>query len=230
MCQDFFRLGDLRPMNGSEKAIQSSFPKMSVDKTRVFHDRAIALARTPEDLSSEFETMEVLVFGIGPEKYAVGSETVKEVCPFKQITRVPCVPKFVKGIINLRGQIFSVIDLRNLFDLPNPESLDDGKVVIIGLDDMEVGILADNILGVRPVPISEIQRDLPTLRGIREKYLYGLTSDRIIIINVENLLTDDSVVIHETAGTGGQGKGFAVAAPSRTVVVASGERLSIPVE
>ncbi len=188
-------------MNGSRKTIQSSFPKMLVDKTRVFHDRAIALAKKPEDPSSEFETIEVLVFGIGPEKYAVGSETVREVCPFKQITRVPCAPKFVKGIINLRGQIFSVIDLRNLFGLPNPGSLEDGKVVIIGLDDMEVGILADDILGVRHVPISGIQRDLPTLKGMQEKYLYGLTTDRIVIINVENLLTDDSIVVHETAGT-----------------------------
>ena len=201
MRQDLFTSGDLGPMNGSRKTIQSSFPKMLVDKTRVFHDRAIALAKKPEDPSSEFETIEVLVFGIGPEKYAVGSETVREVCPFKQITRVPCAPKFVKGIINLRGQIFSVIDLRNLFGLPNPGSLEDGKVVIIGLDDMEVGILADDILGVRHVPISGIQRDLPTLKGMQEKYLYGLTTDRIVIINVENLLTDDSIVVHETAGT-----------------------------
>jgi purine-binding chemotaxis protein CheW len=188
-------------MNGSRKPVQSSYPKMFVDKTRVFHDRAIALARKPETPSSELETIEVLVFGIGSEKYAVGSETVREVCPFKQITHVPCAPKFVKGIINLRGQIFSVIDLRNLFSLPNPESQEDGKVVIIGLDDMEVGILSDDVLGVRRVPISEIQRDLPTLRGMQEKYLYGLTTDRIVIINVENLLTDGSIVVHETAGT-----------------------------
>lgn len=188
-------------MNGSGKKIQSSFPKMSVDKIQVFHDRAIALARKPETPSSELETIEVLVFGIGSEKYAVGSETVREVCPFKQITHVPCAPKFVKGIINLRGQIFSVIDIRSLFGLPNPESPEDGKVVIIGLDNMEVGILADDVLGVRHFPIAEIQRDLPTLRGIQEKYLYGLTTDRIVIINVENLLTDDSIVVHETIGT-----------------------------
>jgi purine-binding chemotaxis protein CheW len=188
-------------MKGSRKTIQSYFPKMSVDKTRVFHDRAIALARKPEKPSSEFETIEVLVFGIGHENYAVGSETVREVCPFKQITHVPCAPKFVKGIINLRGQIFSVIDLKNLFGLPNPGALEDGKIVIIGLDDIEVGILADDILGVRRVPVSEIQRDLPTLRGMQGKYLYGLTTARIIIIDVKNLLTDDSIVVHETAGT-----------------------------
>jgi purine-binding chemotaxis protein CheW len=201
MRPDLFTLGDLEPMNGSRKTIKSSSSKMSVDITRVFHDRAIALARKLEDPSSEFQTIEVLVFGIGHEKYAVGSETVREVCPFKQITRVPCAPKFVKGIINLRGKIFSVIDLRNLFGLPNTESLGDGKVVIIGLDDMEIGILADDISGVRHISISEIQRELPTLRGMQEKYLYGLTTDRIVIINVENLLTDDSIVVHETAGT-----------------------------
>jgi purine-binding chemotaxis protein CheW len=126
---------------------------------------------------------------------------VREVCPFKQITRVPCAPKFVKGIINLRGQIFSVIDLRSLFGLPTSESLDAGKVVIIGVDDLEVGILADDVLGVRHVPISEIQEDLPTLKGIQEKYLYGLSADRVVIINVENLLTDNSIVVHETIGT-----------------------------
>jgi hypothetical protein len=58
-------------MNGSGKKIESTFPRMSFEKTQVFHDRAIALARKPETQSPESETIEVLVFGVGLETYAV---------------------------------------------------------------------------------------------------------------------------------------------------------------
>jgi chemotaxis signal transduction protein len=63
---------------------------------------------------------------------------------------------------------------------------------------MEVGILADDVLGVNHVKISEIQQDIPTLSGINEKYLYGIVSDRLTILNVENFLSDKSIIVDES--------------------------------
>ncbi|MGO8879298.1 MAG: chemotaxis protein CheW [Desulfomonilaceae bacterium] len=179
---------------------ESSKINQSADKARILRDRALTLAKRPVDTIPEFQTIEVLVFALGEERYAVGSETVREVCPLKQITRVPCVPPFVLGIMNLRGKIFSVIDLKRLFGLPQGKTSDQSKVIIIGFNDMDVGIQVDDVTGVKQIPVSEIQQDLPTLSGIQEKYLYGITPERLTIINVETLLTDESIVIQETVG------------------------------
>ncbi|MCX5873511.1 MAG: chemotaxis protein CheW [Deltaproteobacteria bacterium] len=187
-------------MNETCEKDQYSRSVGQTDKMRILRERALALAKRPESSDLESQSIEVLEFSLGDERYAVGSETVREVCPTKQITSVPCSPNFVVGIINLRGQIFSVLDLKRLFDLPQTGNLEHGKVIIVGIDDMEVGILVDDVLGVKKVPVSEIQQDLPTLSGINEKYLYGLTAERLIILNMENFLTDESIVVHETLG------------------------------
>jgi len=187
-------------MNIPGTNIESSKINQSADKARILRGRALTLAKRSVDTIQEFQTIEVLVFALGEERYAVGSETVREVCLLKQITRVPCVPPFVLGIINLRGKIFSVIDLKRLFGLPQRETSDQSKVIIIGFNDMDVGIQVDDVTGVKQIPVSEIQQDLPTLSGIQEKYLYGITPERLTIINVEILLTDESIVIQETVG------------------------------
>jgi purine-binding chemotaxis protein CheW len=102
------------------------------------------------------------------------------------------------GIINVRGKIFSVLDIRRLLNLPEAKSRNQEKVIIIGFEEMEVGILADDILGVNHVKIAEIQQDIPTLSGINEKYLYGIVSDRLTILNVENFLSDKSIIVDES--------------------------------
>ncbi|MDA8405248.1 MAG: chemotaxis protein CheW [Deltaproteobacteria bacterium] len=168
------------------------------DKAVILRERALNLAHKPCVAVQDSQAIEVLTFALGDEIYAVGSETVRELCSFKQITRVPCVPTFVLGIINLRGKIFSVIDLKRLFELPGTPFSEKSKVMILGFGDMEVGILADDVFGVQEIPVSEIQQDLPTLKGINEKYLYGITLERLTIINVESLLTDGSILVHET--------------------------------
>jgi len=170
----------------------------TIDKAAILKQRAVALATRQDKTEKESQSIEVLVFSLGSERYGVGSETVREVCPVRQITRVPCVPSFVMGIINVRGKIFSVLDIRRLLNLPEAKSRNQEKVIIIGFEEMEVGILADDVLGVNHVKISEIQQDIPTLSGINEKYLYGIVSDRLTILNVENFLSDQSIIVDET--------------------------------
>ena len=186
-------MNDLQAPKGS-----FSVPLRASDKVSILKQRAVVLATRLEKTEKESESIEVLVFSLGSEKYGVGSETVKEVCPMRHITKVPCVPAFVMGIINIRGKIFSILDIRRLLNLPEVKNSKQGKVVIIGFGEMEVGILADDVLGVRHVRMSEIQQDVPTLTGTNEKYLYGIVSDRLTILNVENFLSDDSIIVDET--------------------------------
>jgi purine-binding chemotaxis protein CheW len=113
---------------------------------------------------------------------------------------VPCTPPFVLGLINVRGQIMSVIDLKKFFDLPEKGLTDLNKVIIVSDDKMEFGILADNVLGVRSLPLAELQPALPTLTGVREEYLKGVTRERTVILDGKKLLGDRKIVIHEETG------------------------------
>jgi purine-binding chemotaxis protein CheW len=122
---------------------------------------------------------------------------VREIYPLKEFTPIPCTPPFVLGIVNVRGQILSVIDIKKFFDLPEKGLADLNAVIILHSESMEFGILADVIMGVRNIVASELQTSLPTLTGIREEYLKGITKEQTAILDAEKLLSDKSIVVHE---------------------------------
>ena len=100
-------------------------------------------------------------------------------------------------MVNVRGEIVSVIDLKKFFDLPEKGLTDLNKVVIVHDDEMTFGILADEILGVRLVPGDAIQPSLPTLTGIRGEYLKGITGERTIILDGNRILTDRRLIVND---------------------------------
>jgi len=169
-------------------------------KKEILKERAQALAREPKREEVE-ERIEVVEFLLAYERYAIESRYVREVYPVKEIAPVPCTPPFVLGIINVRGQILSVIDIKKFFDLPERGLTDLNKVIILRDEEMEFGILADAILGVHSIPTYEIQPSLPTLTGIREDYLKGVTGERAVILDAKKLLSDKKIVVHEEVET-----------------------------
>lgn len=169
-----------------------------MEETRkILRARARELARETKTEKTAQESVEVVEFVLAYETYGIESSYVREIYPLKELTPVPCTPPFVLGIINVRGQILSVIDLKKLFELPEKGLTDLNKVIIIHNESMEFGILADVVLGVRAILMEEIQPPLPTLTGIREEYLIGITRERVIILDLEKLLTDKNIIVHE---------------------------------
>ena len=163
---------------------------------RILRARAEGLAREPAKAQAA-DTLELVEFILAEENYAVESRHVGEVYPLEDLTPLPCTPPFVLGIVNLRREIVSVIDIKKFFDLPEKGLTDLNKVIVLRSDTMRFGILADAILGVRRVPFSEIQPSLPTLAGIREKYLKGVTAERTVILDAEKLLGDETIIVQE---------------------------------
>src|SRR5712692_1713421 len=169
-------MSDERPLSQQTRvAPQQRWSSSQEDKKKVLRARAMELAREAEQEKTAEETMEIVEFLLAHEKYGIQSSYVREVCPLKELTPVPCTPPFVLGIVNVRGQVLSVIDIKKFFDLPEKGLTNLNKVIILRNDKMEFGILADLILGVRFIPVSQIQPSLPTLTGIREHYLKGVT-------------------------------------------------------
>jgi len=167
---------------------------------RILRERAHALAAEPGETQTLAQSIEVVEFLLAHERYAVESFHVREVYPLENLTPLPCTPAFVLGIVNLRGEIVSVIDLRKFFDLAQTGLPDLNKVIVLESENMTFGILADAILGVRRIPLAGIQPALPTLTGIREKYLKGITAERIVVLDVGKLLADEDIVVQEQVG------------------------------
>jgi len=162
----------------------------------ILQSRARAMAQLPARKNME-ATVELLMFRLAYETYGIETASIREVYPLKELTPLPCVPPFVAGIVNVRGQVLAVIDLKFFFQLPGQGLSDLNKVVILSNDDMEFGVLADAILGVVDIPRSKLEPGPITATGVREHYLKGITQDGMIVLDATKLLTDSRIVVRE---------------------------------
>ena len=166
-------------------------------KKQLLKARARKLARDDAKEKTAGAAIEVVEFLLAYETYGIESSYVREICSLKELTPVPCTPSFVLGIINVRGQIVSVIDMKIFFDLPKHGLTDLNKVIIVHDEKMEFGILADSILGVRKIRREEIQPPLPTLTGVGAEYLTGVTKEPLVILDMAKILSSKNLVVHE---------------------------------
>jgi purine-binding chemotaxis protein CheW len=163
----------------------------------VLESRARSLAAEPPAPPSD--SVDVLEFVLAQEHYAIEMGWVREVLALRDLTRLPGTPAFVLGIINLRGRIISVLDIKRFFELPEQGLSDLNKVIVLGDGTMEFGVLADLIQGVGFIDIADLQPPLPTLTGIRGKYLLGITRQRKVVLDGRKLLTDPAIIVAEEA-------------------------------
>jgi purine-binding chemotaxis protein CheW len=163
---------------------------------KILTQRAQKLAGKPSADTDSLNTITVVEFNIAHEIYALELHRIRIIHPFKELTFIPGAPDFIRGVINLRGEIISVVDLKVFFDLPDQGFTNLSQVIILTSDEMEFGILADAVLGIAEIPKNDIQPSLPTLTGIREDYLKGITGNGIVILEAEKLLTDEKMCIN----------------------------------
>jgi purine-binding chemotaxis protein CheW len=167
------------------------------DSAEILRVRARALAQTPKRQAEVETILEVLEFRLAHEAYAVETPFVREVYPLKDLTPLPCTPPFVRGVVNVRGRILPVLDLKKFFGLPEKGLTDLHRIILVSNSDLEIGLLADSVVGVRAIPAECIQPSLPTLTGIRADYLKGVTSERLVVLDIAHLLADPRIVVHE---------------------------------
>jgi len=167
------------------------------DPKQILRARAKALARTAERAPAVGATIEVLEFALAKERYAMENRHVTEVCPLKDLTPLPCTPPFLRGIVNVRGRILPVLDLKKFFELPETGLTDLHCIILVRGKDIELGVLADAIATARTIPVAAIQPPLPTLTGIREDYLRGVTAEHLILLDMDRILSDPKIVVNE---------------------------------
>jgi purine-binding chemotaxis protein CheW len=163
----------------------------------ILRARARALARPAVQSRPAGQTVEVVEFRLASERYAIEQTFVREVLPLKELTPLPCTPPFLRGIVNVRGQILSVINIKNFFDLPETGLIDVHMILIVHSQGIELGIEADAVTGAREIPLASVQPSLPTLTGIRAQYLKGITDDHVVILDAARILGDPKILVDD---------------------------------
>lgn len=180
-----------------QAAVETGLTLAPKEEKEILRARAKDIAQEPNASDVESEWLEVLEFELGGESYALQLANVRVVSLLKDLTPVPCTPPFVLGIINLRGEIRTVIDLKKFFGLPEKGITDLNKIIMIQNDEMELGILADSIRGVRRIRIADLQPALPTMTAISADHLSGVTSDRLMLLDASKILADKRLLVDE---------------------------------
>lgn len=144
------------------------------------------------------EDVKVIVFELGEETYGVEVDKVKTIERMMPMTRVPKTPPFVKGVINLRGVVVPVIDLRGRFGLEEADYTEHSRIIIVSMEQLEVGLIVDSASNVIDINTDVIEEPPEIVGGIKAKYLQGVAklSDEslLVMLNLKEVLNKDEIV------------------------------------
>ena len=184
---------------------------------QVWARRAAQLAKVTIQ-EDKTEQIKLVLIELGREIYGVNVQYVFDIRPAELITRVPRVPDWVAGVVNLRGRIFSVVDLRRFFGLPPAEAGDSDEsefdsglpcLVVVETPSMEIALLVDDVLTVESLPLSQVQDVTGTVRGLRSEYVQGVVTlgsedaageenrGMVVVLDLPALLADERLIVHE---------------------------------
>ena len=137
-----------------------------------------------------------VTFELENEIYGVSVAEVREVLRYTDIAPVPGSPSYVIGIINLRGNVVTVIDTRSRFGLSHKDINDETRIIIIDIEDQEVGILVDSVAEVVDISLSAIEAAPNVGNEDTSRYIQGVTSmngQLLILVDVNKLLTEEEL-------------------------------------
>jgi len=150
------------------------------------------------------EEMKVIVFTLAHEEYGIEVDKVRTIERLMPITRVPKTPDFVKGVINLRGVVIPVIDLRGRFGLTESELGENSRIIIVAVNDMEVGFIVDSANDVLDIMDDTIENPPEIVGGVKAKYLSGVAkigdNRLLILLNLSEVLNRGEIVQLEQLG------------------------------
>lgn len=180
-----------------ERRIESGFAISPEEREERLAARSRDWARSAEPEQAD-AWLEVLRFSLGQEIYAVEARHVSAVMPLAQFTPLPGTPAFVLGIVNVRGHIVSVLDLRVFFELPMQGISDRNYLAVLRGPEMEFGLLIDRVHGITRIQRDSLQPGLANLSGIRANYLLGVTPDQWTVLDGARLLGDSGLRVNAT--------------------------------
>ena len=130
------------------------------------------------------EVIQVVSFQLGNEEYGVDISQVQEIIRMVEITHVPRAPRFMEGVINLRGQLIPIIDLRTRFGMPRISATKSTRIIVTEIGSKRVGIVVDSVSEVLNIPIENVEEAPEMIAGVGTEYIQGVgkMNDRLIIM------------------------------------------------
>lgn len=181
----------------SANTINTDKNMLSEESIRILKERAKTLSAKEVEEKTDDNNISVIEFVLGKEVYAFETKYVREIYPLKDFTVIPGLPSFILGVINVRGQIISVVNLKKLINLPEKGIGELNKVIIIENEKMEFGILADVINGTASINTNTIQNKLNNSSEMANAFLQGITRDHIIIFDANKILNYKDIIIKQ---------------------------------
>lgn len=151
---------------------------------------ATQLSGPPVQISAE---RQIVAFSLGSELYGVDISKVREIIPSQKIVRVPRAPEFVEGIINLRGRVIPVLDLRKHFGLPRSQSAEDQRIILVEDEYDSIGVVVDAVSSVMQIPVDSIEPPAQVIVGPDVEYIEGIAKvddDLIVLVDLTKIISD----------------------------------------
>lgn len=146
------------------------------------------------DKEDDVSFSSLVTFRLGSGEYAIDIMQAKEIIKMEKITLIPNSPSYIEGVINLRGNIIPIIDLKKRFLLEDSEGEKNSGIIIVKIDDIDMGIIIDSVSKVVSMSNSDIQPTPPVFLGIGQKYIKGvgkLDDKLLVILDLARLFTSD---------------------------------------
>jgi purine-binding chemotaxis protein CheW len=181
----------LAPLTPAGERLPRAWEDVPAADLEVLRRRAESLA-TEEYEEDVDDIVQLLLFALGDEWYAVDVAHVREIYSEYQVTRVPCVPPFIRGIINIRGEIISITDPRRLLGLADAADIRDLPVIVAIAGEIGTALLVDEIGDIVEVPTEDIAPPLAVLDKAAAEYIAGsiYVEERVIaVLNLEKVVT-----------------------------------------
>ena len=150
----------------------------------------------PSQKKQDDELLQLVTFSIGEEEFGVNILKVQEIIRTMEIAKVPRAPEFVEGVINLRGKVIPIIDLRRRFGLAPKAHDKNTRIIVIEINNIIVGFVVDAVSEVLRRPASTVEPPPPVVAGVDSDYISGVgkLQDRLLImLDLDKLLSSEDM-------------------------------------
>jgi purine-binding chemotaxis protein CheW len=188
------------PANPSE-ARPLFFQDMALWEREILLERARNLTSSLEEQSAT-QPIPLALVGLSGEYFGVELESVREFTDLHRITPVPCCPDYIVGDMNLRGDILTVVDIRQTLQMPVVEAAPTAKVMVVPLGDSLVGVLIEQIFDVFDLDPSVLNAVPSAVKSVNDTYLKGTVScygKMVAVLDLQKILTDGGLTVSEEA-------------------------------
>lgn len=149
--------------------------------------------------NQENELLQLVTFGIGEEEFGIDILKVQEIIRIMDITKVPNAPPYVEGVINLRGKVIPVIDLRSRFGLDYHAHDSQTRIIVVDLHAMITGFVVDEVSEVLRIQSNTVEPPPPVVSGIESEYIKGvgkLDNRLLILLDLDKLIPIEELTRH----------------------------------